>query len=325
MEKFIEAASPVCEELKKHLLNLKKEVKERVTEIRLRAEKPLELTTDGGSLFLLKDGGVTTNFSALTILCTSKNIEETFLRLCEYSVYSFEKEISNGFITIKGGHRVGFCGTANYKDGRIISVKNISSINIRVARQIEEASGGIIDLYEKEGFGSTLIFGVPASGKTTLLKDISKKLASGNLKRPPKKLCVIDERGELGAVSDGAANNNLGILSDVLDGYQKEDGINIATRTLSPQVIICDELGGDKDIKAAETAALSGIDIIASIHAKTPGDIFIKNKNLYSVFAYFIGIELVNKQRKITVYRKDENKDEDYPLRSLGSHLLPDR
>ena len=195
---------------------------------------------------------------------SQRGIYDTFRRICDYSVYSRQDEIKNGYITVKGGHRVGLCGTAVLTDGKISALNDISSMNVRIARQIFGVSEEIINhLYPFEG--GILIAGMPSSGKTTLLRDLARSLSLG-IGCHVTRTAVIDERGELSGTYSGVSYNDMG-LSDILNGYPKGEGIIHAIRAMSPQVIICDELGTDEDCRLVSQGFNAGAVIIASIHA----------------------------------------------------------
>lgn len=187
-----------------------------------------------------------------------EEISETFRALCAYSVHSHTEEIRRGYITLKGGHRAGLCGTAVYQDGQVTNLRDISSINLRIARQIE---GVAEDLLQRLNFqpGGLLLVGAPASGKTTLLKDIIRSIKD-------KKVSVIDSRGELGACLMGIPQNDLG-NADVFDGWNKADGMMAAIRTMAPDILVCDEIGESEDFQAVQSCMNAGVDLIASVHA----------------------------------------------------------
>lgn len=262
-EKFDEAISYLCDSLYKILYNIPKNIKQQVQEIRLRSPKPVILHLQNESYFLSKKGELTRN-SSNTIISTQLDLINSLNKMCSYSVYSYQNEIKNGYITLKGGHRVGLCGTAVFNNEEFTNVKDISSMNIRIARNIDymlnESVKNLI-----ENFSGILIAGEPSSGKTTILRNIAKNMSIGSFENI-KKVVVIDERGELSGTSVGIAQNDLGFC-DILNSYPKSIGIMQALRTLSPEIIVCDEIGSDTDIKAIELGVNSGVKFIASIHA----------------------------------------------------------
>ena len=261
---FDSAAEVLCDELRDIVTALSDSKKNTVQEIRLRSGKPLTLTDGTSSLFIDSKGRILYSAGENALTVTQKHIFDTFKRLCGYSVYSFQNQIKNGFITIRGGHRVGLCGTAVLTDGTISAVNDISSLNIRISRQISGVSAGIIQKCCPLK-GGILIIGSPSSGKTTILRDLAYRLSLG-IDCKMMRTSVIDERGELSGTYSGFAYNNLG-LSDILNGYPKGEGIIHAIRSLSPQVIICDEIGTVNDCISAEQGFNAGAFIIATVHA----------------------------------------------------------
>lgn len=265
--KYDEAVSHLCAGLRIKLLQIPDALKKDVQEVRIRAQKPLMLICTGQTLFLTPSGRTTCIYGDGLYSVTKGEVEESFRIICGYSVHAHKDEIINGYITLPGGHRAGLCGTASAENGRIIGVRNVSSINLRIARQIKGIAGDIVDSFSRTGrVDSLLIAGAPSSGKTTVLRDLTLQLSCGGLGRYLKTV-IVDERGELAAVYNGAVQNDVGINCDVLDGYPKGRGIMLALRTLSPDVIVCDEIGGEDDIRAIEEGVNTGVSFLATVHA----------------------------------------------------------
>ena len=248
---------------------------ENVCEIRLRAEKPLAFITYDGIFYINSAQRVTSLAGEGLFTVTQNDIKESFSRICEYSVYSYAKDIQSGFITAGEGNRAGIYGTAVYEQGKITSVRSISGINLRIAREIRGCADELMNLTQKDGLRSILICGAPSTGKTTLLRDFSRQVSDSMMKN----VAVIDERGEIAAVSKGIAGNSVGINTDVLDGYIKSDGILQAVRTLSPDLIVCDEIGGADDCAAVTSGINSGVKFAAAVHAGSEKEL-IRKKNV---------------------------------------------
>jgi stage III sporulation protein AA len=193
-------------------------------------------------------------------------MDDAVRRLCNYSVYAFQNEMKNGFITLRGGHRVGICATAvTNAQGELTAVRNVSSLNIRIAREINGAADELISTVYNEKIRSLLIVGEPSSGKTTVLRDIASRIADKEFGY--MRVCIVDERSEIAATSEGINSKKMGVGCDVLNGYPKAEGMMIALRALSPEVIICDEIGSDEDVKAIENISNAGVKLISTIHA----------------------------------------------------------
>lgn len=264
IQRFDQAAS-LLGKLGGVLKKIPSDIKEETQEIRLRTGRPVTLCTHRRTWFLTGAGALLPQDSELCPITDSAQMQEVFQGLCSYSVYSHEQEIREGYLVLRGGHRAGICGTASLHQGAIQSLRDISSICIRIAR---EKPGAADEIFRRLGHLETglLIAGAPASGKTTVLRDLARQLASGG-REGYRRVAVVDQRGELGNVFQGVPGNDLGISSDLLSGYPKVEGIQQAVRVLSPEYIICDELGGEEDARAVEAGMFSGVTMIATLHA----------------------------------------------------------
>ena len=264
--RFDTAANALCGKIGDCLHALPPEVKNSAQEIRLRAGRPVSLCCTGGIYFLGMSGRLTRCPAEECLTATKEDLDGSFKNICGYSVYSHENEIRNGYITVYGGHRVGICGTAVFKDGNVCGMKDISSINVRVAREVIGCADAIMAELKSSLSGGLLLAGAPSSGKTTILRDIARQLSCGE-NGESKKVTVVDERGEIAGTYLGVPQNDLGPCCDVLDGYPKAGGIMQAIRALSPQFIVCDELGTQAEASAVEQSLNAGAAVVASIHA----------------------------------------------------------
>lgn len=271
---FKEAISFLSDYLQSALNKVSNNESSKVEEIRLRAFKPVILNFKDKSSFINKHGELIFEINNVNrnILVSSKNdLEISLKKMCNYSVYSYQKEINSGFITLKGGHRVGICGTAVYEDDKdlsICNIKDISSMNIRINQKIDSLDENILNVV-KSDFKGIILVGSPGSGKTTILRNIAKILSgkfSFNKKNVLQKVALVDERNEFSGNYMGISQNNLG-YSDILVNYNKKDAIYQSIRSLSPDIIICDELGSLEDIEAIKFGVSSGVKFILSIHA----------------------------------------------------------
>lgn len=208
---------------------------------------------------------------------TIDDMRNIIQRISNYSIYAFEEEIRQGYITIEGGHRIGISGQCVIENGTIKTIKHIGSINIRVAKEIIGCSNKIMrEIIKAERVNNTIIISPPKCGKTTLLRDITRNLSNGYTPMSflGKRTVVIDERSEIASSFKGVPQMNVGIRTDVYDNCIKSQGIIMAIRTMAPDVIVCDEIGTDKDIEALVMAYNSGVSLIATIHGNDIDDIY---------------------------------------------------
>lgn len=202
-------------------------------------------------------------------ISSKEDMKKILNKMSGYSVYAVEEELKQGYITIKGGHRVGICGECIIEDLKVKTIKNISSINIRVSKEIVGCSNYIMkEIIKENRIRNTIIISPPRCGKTTILRDITRNLSDGmkNLNFHGKKVSVIDERSEIGACSNGVPQMNIGIRTDILDNCPKSVGIMMAIRSMAPEVIVCDEIGTYEDMKSILAAVNCGVNIITTIH-----------------------------------------------------------
>lgn len=207
------------------------------------------------------------------VLCGEKvdrsDLKEMLEYISGYSLYAFEEEISQGFITIPGGHRVGVAGQVVMGAGKIKNIRNISFINIRVSREIRGCAEKVLR-YIREGdyLYHTLIVSPPGCGKTTLLRDIVRLISGEEQDAHGKNVTVVDERSEIAGCFRGMPQNDLGCRTDVLDGCPKSEGMMMAVRSLAPEVVVVDEIGGKEDVQALRYAMNCGCTLIATIHGR---------------------------------------------------------
>ncbi len=234
-----------------------------ICELRLRNNQPPILITPTKKYFIGKDS--IHNSLDEAIFITKEELEECFNKLCHYSVYSYKESINSGFITLDGC-RVGVCGNAVVKEKQIYSVKNISSLNFRFAKQVDTSAEEVLKTVYSNFFDSLIIIGSPSSGKTTLLRDICRLISSG-YNNNYLKCAVIDEREEIAAAKDGVNSFDVGINTDVLSAYPKKDGVIIALRTMSPEVIFLDEIGSVDEAHSVCEGLNSGVKFVCTVHA----------------------------------------------------------
>ena len=260
MDAFYEAIRQLPQPILGLLQAVREENAVRVTEIRLRAGRPVALIYAESACYLMPDSSLSQT-PRRAVMLTAQQVSDCFLALCSYSVHSVQNQLRQGYLTLAGGHRVGVAGTA-VCDGAdtIVQLKDITSLNIRVARHITKPPDPrILDCLSGEG--GLILAGEPKSGKTTVLRTIS-----GALSAQGAQVAVIDQRRELWP-SDAQTVGQLPSNCDILSGYPRADGIIQALRSLSPDVILCDEVGSVEDTAAVRQGANAGVRMIVSIHA----------------------------------------------------------
>ena len=234
---------------------------DKVMEVRLRNASPLSLVCTDGIYYVTHRGVLTRNYKEAAIVAGS-DIRRGMELITRSSVYAFENEIRNGYITLPGGHRVGISGDAAVEDGKISHIRTVQSLNYRFAREVIGAANNVIDkIFDGVRIQNTLIVSPPMCGKTTMLRDIARILSEAG-----KKVSVVDERGEIAAISFGVSPFNLGANCDVLSGVNKADGMLLMLRSMSPDVIITDEIGDERDFDAIREIKKRGVKVITTLH-----------------------------------------------------------
>lgn len=236
-------------------------------EIRLRIGQPVTVLYQNEELIL------PTMYSEKKRL-GKQEMKETIEHISNYSLYAYEHELKQGFITIEGGHRVGMAGQVIMEGGKIKNMKYISSINIRVSHEVLDCANKIFPYitYNKQMY-HTLIISPPRCGKTTLLRDVIRQISDGNRWIKGCTVGVVDERSELGGCYLGVIQNNLGMRTDILDRCPKADGMIMLIRSMAPQVVAVDEIGAKEDVHAIEYAMHCGCKMLATAHGDSMEEI----------------------------------------------------
>lgn len=247
---------------------------DHIQEIRLRAGRPVVLYMDGEEKFLT-DRGELADAAARARCPGERELSEMLEHICHYSPYAFEEDLRRGFVTAAGGHRIGVAGQAVLEtDGSIRTLKNISFINIRVSHEKKGAADGVLpEMYRNGRLKSTLIISPPGCGKTTLLRDLIRRISDGSSYGRGMTVGVVDERSELAGSFQGIPQNDMGMRTDVLDGCPKEKGMLLLLRAMTPQAIAIDELGSEGELKALRQAAACGCRILATVHGENRRDV----------------------------------------------------
>lgn len=281
-DKISEVIKYMPKDIKQMLEHLPAQILEVLEEVRLRQGKPVMLYGDGKEYLLGRNGQIVFDIRN-SYICTYEDIRNAVSLITNYSLYSYEDDIRNGFVTVDGGHRVGICGKAVLENGKVKTFKDISFINYRVARQVIGAADKVLkSIMQFDGsIYNTLIISPPQCGKTTILRDIVRQISNGTpaMGFKGKKVGLIDERNEIAACSLGVPKNDVGIRTDVLDGCPKAEGILIMIRSMSPEIIATDEIGRSEDGAAILDAINAGVKIITTIHGSDIED-FLRKPSL---------------------------------------------
>lgn len=261
--------------LRQILMNMNIEF-ERLQEIRLRVWEPLLIIYDNREFFVGESGRLNTSMNEVYIV-TPEDIRNTLDFISQYSLYAYEDEIRQGFITIQGGHRVGIAGKVVMEEHGIKTIRHISFLNIRLSHQVKGCGTELLSQIEDDnGIKHTLIISPPRCGKTTLLRDMIRLLSDGTEGKNGVTVGVVDERSEIGACYQGIPQNDLGKRTDILDCCPKAYGMLMLIRSMSPVVIAVDEIGSREDIEAIEYVINAGCTILATVHGNSIED--IRNK-----------------------------------------------
>ena len=255
---------------------------QKLEEIRIRANKPVILKL--GQVEIVLNYTITTN----EIIGILQNI-------CNNSIYTYQNQICNGFITLPGGNRVGIAGNVVIKDGQVSNISYIYSLNFRISHQINGASDNILKYVldtKNNTIFNTLIVSPPGAGKTTMIRDLAKRISNGinEINFRGLDVSIIDERGEIAAMTKGITFNDVGIRTDVLDNVPKSIGIRMAVRSMAPKVIIADEIGNKDDVNIINYAICSGVKCIFTAHGSNMEDL-LKNNEINKI----INLQLFSK------------------------------
>ena len=242
---------------------------EKAEEIRIRVGQAISIRLLNDEIFTKK-------------IVTLEDMVRLLENFCNNSIYSVQNEINSGFITLKGGHRVGISGSTVFEENSVKNIKYISSLNIRIAREIKGCSENILNVLLKENtFENTLIISPPGCGKTTILRDMIRNLSNGYKNIKGKNISLVDERSEIAAMYRGVPQNDVGLRTDVMSNLSKSLGMKMMIRSMGPQIIATDEIGTKEDLESVKEAIASGVKVLLTIHGSDLSDVsenFINNQ-----------------------------------------------
>ena len=295
IRRYREAAAVLPVQLRKAAMTLPEEQQCRAEELRMRVGQPLTVLLPEGEIFL----GESVKAEDLEVLC---NIAT------EFSRYAAAETLREGYLAVKGGFRIGLCGTAVMKDGVNTNLKKFSSASVRIAREHTGIAEDLAQQLFRDGdFQNTLILSPPGAGKTTLLRDLVRSLSAGVAPYGPRRVSLIDERGEVAVMYRGEPQMDVGPYTDVLDACPKALGIPMVLRAMNPQIIAVDEITAYQDIKAISLAVGCGVRLLATIHAADLAE--LQEKPLYRtlmkerIFTFAVWISKTETER---IYRVEE-------------------
>ena len=257
MERFEQAAQLLPQRLRLCAMKLSSQQRGFAEELRLRIGTPMQVVTPWGEL---------TVDERQENVVVEEDLQGIFHKAAQYSAYTVTETIAQGYLTTQGGFRIGLCGSAVVKDGRVTGMRQFSSMAIRISREKNGLALPLLPQLLEEGrFFSTLLLSDPGGGKTTLLRDMVRCLSDGDI---PHRMALVDERGEIAAACRGVPQMNVGSHTDVLSGCPKAEGIYMLLRTMNPEIIALDEITSQEDLKAVCQSANCGVPLLATIHAR---------------------------------------------------------
>jgi len=300
MKDYLNAISLLPDEFKSVLERVTENLAVSVKEIRFRNGEPVTLNTRDEVYYIRENGLPTVSFCPDLIYTNERALQEIVFHLSRRSLHTYQDMIAKGFIPLRGGCKAGVVGRAVMKNGSVYSVSSFNSVNIRVAREFYGCSKQLIENLGDE-CTSFLIIGAPLSGKTTLLRDLC-RYYSGKNRFNPLKTAIIDERDEIASRSFGDGVD-VGVHTDVLTLYPKAIGTEIAVRTLSPDIVVLDEIGSDEEAKAMLSAVNTGVNFIATAHGSSFEEVLRRPniKRLVNAGAFKKAVVLCGKEAPCTV------------------------
>lgn len=300
MKDYLNAISLLPDEYKDILTRITENVAIKVKEIRFRNGEPVTINTQNDIYYIRKNGTLTVSFCSDLLETDAKDLQEIVFHLSRRSLHTYQDMIAKGFIPLRGGAKAGVVGRAVMKNGSVYAVSSFNSVNIRVSRTFYGCSKDLIEKVGEE-CASFLIIGAPLSGKTTILRDLC-RFYSGKERLNPLKTAIIDERDEIASLSFGG-DIDVGVHTDILTLYPKAIGTEIAVRTLSPDIVVLDEIGSDDEAKAMLSAMNTGVNFIATAHGSSMEEVLRRPniKKLVNAGAFKKAVVLCGKENPCKV------------------------
>lgn len=279
---------------------------EDINEIRMGVNRPCRVICNGKEYFLSGDGTCLPDPEG-AFRITAEEMEQMVNQICEYSLYAYENELRQGFLTVQGGHRIGFAGKVILNtDGSIRNLSYIRFLNIRISHEIQGVADPVMpELFERGELLNTLIVSPPGGGKTTLLRDLIRQVSDGTKGRRGLQVSVVDERSEIAGSYQGIPQNYVGIRTDVLDACPKKEGMMLLMRSMTPRVIAVDEIGSEEDLSALLKIAVSGTGVLATMHGDSLQDAMDKLSGCRRLFQRFLILSCFDSRRRVKIYEQN--------------------
>lgn len=276
---------------------------EHLNEIRLGVNRPCRIIREGCEYFLSPKGMCLTDRNGAWQI-TGEEIEKIVNQICNYSLYAFENELRQGFLTVQGGHRIGFAGKVILNtDGSVRNLSYIRFLNIRISHEILGMADPVLPyLFQQGELWNTLIISPPGCGKTTLLRDLIRQVSDGSDTWQGQQVAVVDERSEIAGSYQGIPQNQVGIRTDVLDACPKTEGMMLLMRSMTPRVIAVDEIGSEEDLAALQRVAVCGTGVLATMHGYSLEDAEDKLGKSKNLFGRFLLLTFKERKRIIRIY-----------------------
>lgn len=243
--------------------------KDRLEEIRIRQDRPLEVMTTETSRFVTPKGRLTRE-PREAYRPSREDCRKMLNLISNHSLYVLEEELKRGYVTIEGGHRIGLAGKVVVEEGRVKHLRDVTGFNVRIARQIPGVADALIPyLFHGGRMENVLIVSPPQCGKTTLLRDLARIFSAGDKGLRPRKVGIVDERSELAGCVQGIPQHDVGPRTDVLDGCPKAEGMMMMIRSMSPDILVVDEIGRREDGEAVYDAVHAGVHVFTTAHGRS--------------------------------------------------------
>lgn len=252
--------------IRDHIQSLPRTILSGLEEVRIRQDRPLEIIAAGKTWFVSANQQLKLEPKD-SILPTREECRKLLNLISNHSLYALEEELRLGYITVEGGHRIGLAGKVVTEGGRVKHVRDVTGFNIRIARQVKGAGQELLPvIVQKQKVHNLLIVSPPGCGKTTLLRDLARLISKGSSGSRAYKVGIVDERSEIAGCVGGVPQHDVGPRTDVLDACPKAEGMMMLIRSMSPEILVVDEIGRKEDSDAIHEAIYAGVHLFTTAH-----------------------------------------------------------